>query len=200
MPRIVLAIVALIAGAACLCAGRAAAQPPTPPATQPQAQAPAGHGRVSDLIVKDVKEVPGFLFGSARTTLTTMPQVLGRTFSPIPAKARENHVALSGPAIFVYHGCTGDPVQPFSLDTGFVVEPGTPDLGELKVKKLPAFRAATAYYTGPVAGLGEAFGKLFAQLGAAGYTPTDETREIYYLWEGPESPNNVVELQVGIGP
>ncbi len=200
MSRFILVLAASLLGAAWLGAGDALAAPPMPPATQPQARAPAGHGRVSDLIVKDVKEVPGYLCGSARTTLTTMPQVLERNFLPIPAKARENHLALSGPALFVYHGCTGDPDQPFALDTGFIVEPDTKDLGDLKVKKLPAFRAATAYYTGPVTGLGEAFGKLFAQLGAAGYTPTDETREVYLWWEGPESPNNVVELQVGIGP
>jgi effector-binding domain-containing protein len=163
------------------------------PATQP-----AETWHLSGLVVKEVREVPGFLGDSTRTTLRTLPAALGQVFQPIMAKAKESHVEGMGPAIFVYRGATGDPDQEFVLETGFAVPADTKDAGDLKVKKLPAILAATAYYTGPVAHMGEACGQLYAQIAAGGYTPTQQMREVYLWWEGPDSPNNVVELQVEI--
>jgi hypothetical protein len=43
-----------------------------------------------------------------------------------------------------------------------------------------------------------AYEKLGPSVTAAGHTPTGETRELYLYWEKPESPNNVIQLQMGI--
>lgn len=54
---------------------------------------------------------------------------------------------------------------------------------------------ATAYYTGSVKHMGQAAGKLYEIMMANNLRPTNQYREIYLYWEGPESPNNVVEIQ-----
>jgi effector-binding domain-containing protein len=170
-------------------------------AADPPAQTqPADTWSLSDVVLKDVREVPGFLAGSTRTTLGGIQQALGKIFQPLIAQIKRAHVDGAGQAIFVYRGASGAPDQEFTLTTGFIVPPDTKDLGQYKVQKLPAIRAATAYYTGSVAHMGEACGRLYGQVVAGGYTPTDQMREIYLWWEGPDSPNNVVELQVGVRP
>jgi effector-binding domain-containing protein len=152
---------------------------------------------LSPLLVKDVKEVPGYLHGSAETTLADIAKTLDKIFMPLMDKAQKAGL-LGGPPIFVYHGATGDPTAKFTLDTGFAVPADTKPLGEFKVNKLPGYRAATAYFTGPLSSLGAAYTQFFPELMKAGYTPTGDMREVYLFWEGPDSANNVVEIQVGI--
>jgi effector-binding domain-containing protein len=126
-----------------------------------------------------------------------MAKTLDKTFMPLMEKAKAAGL-LGGPPIFVYHGATGDPTAKFTLDTGLTVPADTKALGEFKVKKLPALHAATAYFTGPLASLGAAYAQFFPQLMQAGHIPTGDMREVYLFWEGPESANNVVEIQIGI--
>jgi hypothetical protein len=49
-----------------------------------------------------------------------------------------------------------------------------------------------------VAHLKEAFGKLYGEVGARGLVPTADCREIYLYWEGPDSTNNVIQLQAQV--
>jgi hypothetical protein len=46
--------------------------------------------------------------------------------------------------------------------------------------------------------LPKAYDKLIPEMIAAGLIPSDETRESYEVWESPDSPNNVVQIEVGI--
>jgi hypothetical protein len=61
--------------------------------------------------------------------------------------------------------------------------------------KVPAPHCATLLYTGSVAGLGDAFGKLYGDIGRQGLEATDVCREVYLYWEGRESPNNIIQIQ-----
>ena len=213
MKRWMFAVPVLAAG---LCLVALAADPAKPapanPAT-PGAGANPGVGaipgaaasHVSELIVKDVKEVPVFVYGSAKTTQMKIRETLMETFGEaLFSKVKAAGVMPMGAPVFIYHGATGDPDQEFSLETGVPIEAAgaaalaKADLGKFKVRKLEAFHCASVYYTGPVSGLGQAFAKLYPDIAKSGYQPTDEMREVYLAWEGPDSPNNVIELQVGI--
>ena len=35
---------------------------------------------------------------------------------------------------------------------------------------------------------------------AAGWTPDAQTREVYHVWHGPDSPDDRIELQIGLAP
>ncbi len=52
--------------------------------------------------------------------------------------------------------------------------------------------------SGAPANIGAADGELFRQLSEAWLTRTDESREIYTPWEGPESVNNVIDPWIGV--
>ena len=73
---------------------------------------------------------------------------------------------------------------------------GTEAQGDFKVRRLEPFKCATVLYGGPISSIPKAYEKVFGGLGGA--TPTGETREYYFHFEGVESPNNVQLVAVGL--
>ena len=53
-------------------------------------------------------------------------------------------------------------------------------------------------YRGPMKLLPKAYARLIPEMIAAGLVPSVETRESYVVWESPDSPKNVVQIEVGI--
>jgi predicted transcriptional regulator YdeE len=150
-----------------------------------------------------IQRLPGptYLHAETETTLAKIGQVAGETIPALLKALAEGNVRLPGPMINVYRGATGEMDTPFKLCIGFAVAEGTKPVGVYKVKKLDDFRCATVLFSGPMAKIGEAYGKLFPALTAAGHTPTGETREYYLYWESDKSPNNILLIQAGIkGP
>jgi general secretion pathway protein G len=175
---------------------------PSPP-TQKERTAPAStvekkDYHLSTMIVKDIKTIEAFISGETETTLNEMMEALGKTFFPLMEKEGENGTVFSYPAIFVYHGASADPHKKVKLSTGFPVKPDAKAIGDFKVKKLEGYRCASVYFTGSLMHIGDAYGELMAQVAKAGHKPTGQTRELYLFWDGDDSPNTVVEIQVGI--
>ena len=73
-----------------------------------------------------------------------------------------------------------------------------PAVEGFKIVKLDAFKCATILFTGPLSQIKDAYCKLFDCLGAAGLKFKGGFREVYLYWEGPESLNNVVQIQAAI--
>ena len=93
-------------------------------------------------------------------------------------------------------GATQDPNKKFKLQVSFAVLEGTEAQGDFKVRRLEPFKCATVLYGGPISSIPRAYEKVFGGLGGA--TPTGETREYYFHFEGVESPNNVQLVAVGL--
>ena len=159
---------------------------------------PAGS---SDFVVSDmrVQTIPAFryLYQSSRTTLADISAVATRTVGDMQAAIQDGKFHPNGPLVFVYHDMM-DPSQPFNLDIGFVVPEGTSAFGSSKLQKTGSFKCATVLFSGSLEHLSAAYGKVMGGVGHAGLKPTGTTREVYLYWEGPQSPNNVVQIQVGI--
>lgn len=176
---------------------------PSPPAKdKAPAVAPAKVEKkayhLSTMIVKDVKAMEAFIAGEAETTRNDMMDALGKTFMPLMEKEGENGTVFDYPAIFIYQGASAEPDAKFKLSTGYPVKPGAKAIGEFKVKKVEGFRCASFYFTGSLTHFGDAYAELFAQVIKAGHKPTGQTRELYLFWDGEDSVNTVVEIQVGI--
>lgn len=176
-------------------AQNAAATSTAPPATGPTSQ-PVFH--LSQLIIKDIPPIPHFLQASTTATTATIAEATNRTFYPLMEAAKTRNIPLEGPATFIFHSITSDPNEPFQMDVGFAVTPDTQPFGEFQVVSLEAFHCATFYYTGPAAGMHLAYPQAFAQLSAAGLAPSGVIREVALYWEDEPSPNNVVEIQIGL--
>lgn len=170
--------------------GASAADKPEKPAAKPPADYVIG-----ELHVETLKDCT-YLYISTETSFAEIAKSIPENLGVLTKAAGAAGIHFTGPAIFIYHDAK--PEGKFQLELGFPVSPETKPPGDLKVRNLAAFHCATLLYNGATAHIGEAYSKLFEQLVAAGYVPTEESREMTLYWEGPDSPNNVIQLMVGV--
>ena len=166
---------------------------PRPPAAPPPA--PAEYV-VGPMHVQTLPPIT-YLYGTARTTFADIDQPVNRFLPALQKSADDGQIKLAGPPLFIYHDVR-EPNQPFTLDVGFPVAPDTRPPAQFQLRQTREFRCATRLFTGPMSRIDRAYEKLGPGVTAAGYAPTGETRELYLYWEKPESPNNVIQLQMGI--
>ncbi|MEO1236009.1 MAG: GyrI-like domain-containing protein [Planctomycetota bacterium] len=140
--------------------------------------------------------VQRLLHGRAEATFADFPIALGQAFGPVNRAIAEHGIQTTGPAIFIYEGTTSDPQAPFTLTTGFPTAEGTEAPAGLALRTLPAVRVVSAYYTGSLRDIGEAWRIFNEQVADAGYPTGGTAYELYLYWEGDDSDNNVVELQL----
>jgi len=148
-----------------------------------------------------VQSVPakGYLQGGIETDFKNMGEPVGKTLTDLMEAAKEEKVGLHGPVVHFYYGAPHrDPAKRFKMETGFFVPEDAPGVAKFKRRKLPAFKCATILYIGPAPQIGEAWQQLYRSVRDQGLTPTDEERELYLYWEGVDSPNNIVQVQLGV--
>ena len=153
---------------------------------------------LSEPIVKDVAEVPAFLSGSTRTTLNEIKPAVEELMGPLIEAVQNGDATFMGAPIFIYQGATGQPDVPFDMTIGFPATDADVAVPGYANKPLAPFRCVSFYYTGPMEGLPAAYGKLMPQVFQAGHMPSGVSRELYLFWETEDSPNNIVEIQIGI--
>lgn len=136
-----------------------------------------------------------YFYVSVETNLAGLPEQIKKL---LPGVARAAEGQISGPPLLVYHGVTGDPDKKFQLEIGFPVKEGTQGADNYKVKKLEEFRCVSLLYTGPTAEISRAYEALRRPAAQGGHAATDESRQMMLYWEGEESPNNVIQIMVGI--
>ncbi|HEV8291191.1 MAG TPA: hypothetical protein VGP94_04690, partial [Tepidisphaeraceae bacterium] len=90
------------------------------------------------------------------------------------------------------------PEKPFKVQIGLKAEGDAGASGDVKVRKTEEFRAATVIFTGPPSGMGECYQKLMPAIRQMGLELSGEDREFTFYWEGFDSPNNIVLVQVGV--
>jgi effector-binding domain-containing protein len=138
------------------------------------------------------------LFASRETTFDKLLDTINDILPKLMAACRENKTPVAGSVIFIYHGVNPTDNKPFTLDIGIVVEPEAKAAGDFKIRKLERFKCDTILLSGPVSAMSQAYEKLMPAVMAKKHEPVGEVREAYLYWEGPESPNNVVQIQIGI--
>ena len=112
--------------------------------------------------------------------------------------ATEARLGQGGPVMFTYFNFQGDPNQTFTAEIGLpIAKEGAPKTEGLYVRKAPKSKCASAIFQGPLPKLGEAW-QSFAAGAAAKGELTGESRELYLYFEAFDSPNNIVELQMGL--
>jgi effector-binding domain-containing protein len=174
------------------------------PKTQPEGARPTSRpGPPAPYLIgaMHVQTLPSihYFFASEQTTIAQVARVAPRILTELARAHREGKIRRLGPELFVFHGIDpADLSKPFTLDIGVPVEEGTPTFGDFHVRRTEVFHCATVLYTGPIAEIGNAYEKLGPAIRAAGLAPTGQSREAYLYWEGPDSANNVVQIQMEI--
>ena len=139
-----------------------------------------------------------YYYTSAQTTYDKGGMVAGQLTGEVKSAMANSRTEPVGGPIFVYKDSGIDPAKPFTLQVGFPVANGTEPVGTFQVGQLDSVRALTALYSGPVSKIGQAYARSFARLKELGEQPSGERRERFFYWEGPESPNNVIQIEIGL--
>lgn len=154
--------------------------------------------KIGELIVQTIP-AKHYVCGSSETDFKSMREPVVKTLTALGDGAKEKKLGLHGPVLHFYYGAPHrSPDKAFKMETGFFVPEGTKAVDNFKVRELPQFKCASILYVGPGPRIGDAWQALYRSLGAKGLTPTDEERELYLYWEGVDSPNNIVQVQVGV--
>jgi effector-binding domain-containing protein len=170
--------------------GAIGAQAPT---TAPQANV--------DLTPTRFQQIRGadfYLHGSTQTTLANIRPSISGMIGELVDAANSGKIQATGPMVAVYTGLSMDMTKPFQAEVGFPVRAGTATWGIYQLRPLQPLRAATTIYRGSLSNEGQAYQKLYNDIFAAGFLPGTEAREMYLYWDGVDSTNNIVLIQVEI--
>jgi hypothetical protein len=141
-----------------------------------------------------------YVFAKIETDFASMGPPIVQALRGIDAAAREQKLSLWGPTMHYYYKAPHrSPSEPFTMETGQFVPDDVKAIGKYEVRELPEFKCASLLYVGTIGpSIGDAWQALYRGVRAKGLKPTDEERELYLYWEGVDSPNNVVQVQVGV--
>jgi hypothetical protein len=127
-----------------------------------------------------------------RLCLETVGMHAEQAYAELRAEAHSRGLTVNGSPIFAAQGLPQDAHTLFDLD--FCL-PATG--GDLPL--LPGLRCVRRIYEGPLAGLFTGgYQPLLQAIAQAGLRTSGESREVYHAWHGPESPDNRIEIQIGI--
>jgi effector-binding domain-containing protein len=141
-----------------------------------------------------------YAYVATETTFDKLGESIGAAMGDIQKAAADGKIKVAGSFVIVYPESSSHlkPDKPFKVQIGFLIEEGGTAAGEVKVRKTEPFKAATLLYTGSPADMGQCYPKLFGAIREMGLEPSGEEREFTTYWEGMESQNNVVLVQVGV--
>lgn len=134
--------------------------------------------------------------------ILTIPEVATFSAQSLPAleaDATAQELTFTGPWIFVSHNLPQDATTTFELQLCRSIAAPDAYAGDFEVLTLPEMPAGTLRYEGPLAGIfTEGYTPLLESLMTDAIPLSGEIREVYHQWTDPASPENAVEIQVGI--
>jgi len=152
---------------------------------------------LTEVRVKETAERQ-YLCAKKELKLAEMHEFAPATLQQLMEKATELKLMQGGPVLFTYFNFRGDPDQKFTLEIGVPIFANEgASTGAFYVRKVPKFKCAAAVFQGSLSQIGETWHKFVASAMTKG-EPMDESRELYLYWEGHDSPNNIIELELGL--
>jgi effector-binding domain-containing protein len=148
-----------------------------------------------------VKQVAARTFLCTKETLKIedVPAFIRRTITPLVEASTDLKIGNAGPPLMSYLGYRGDASQPFTAELAIPARAAAENYkGPFYFRSAGPFKCASVIYQGPVTKVGEAWMALVTQATEAGLKPKGDSREVYLWWEGEDSQNNVIELQLGL--
>jgi effector-binding domain-containing protein len=130
--------------------------------------------------------------------LAEMPDFAVASITELFQKATELKLGQGGPVMFTYYNFMGDPDQKFTAEIALPIhKKEVEQSGGPYLRETTKFKCASAIYQGPLNKIGDAWGAFVSGAMQKG-EPTGESRELFLYYESAESPNNIVELQMGL--
>jgi effector-binding domain-containing protein len=152
---------------------------------------------VSPMVVRTLKGCT-FFYRSVETDMQNSSAKIEAEMKALAGEMKSAGIMPTGAPIFVFHNPTDQAGKTFTVELGFPVSADAKDIGASKVRKLEPLEAATVMFSGPPSELRQAYVQLYQQIGQAGLEPGTELRQYSLYWEGLDSSNNVMLIQVGV--
>ena len=157
----------------------------------------AGEGPITEVRVKEVGPRAYYSL-KKEVKLAEMHEFAVEAITELIKKATEQKLGQGGPIMFTYHNFTGDPEQKFTTEIGLpVFKKDVEKSAGPYIRETTKFKCASAIFQGPLSKLGEAWAAFVTAAMQKG-VPTGESRELYLYFENADSPNNIIELQMGL--
>ena len=141
-----------------------------------------------------------YAYVSGPTTIAKIQDAIALLMPKLDAAQDSGAIRPLGPVVFTYHNATMDPNTPITLDIGVIIKDTANKPAGIQFAKVGPLHCATLLFCGPIAGIGDAYQKLFTEIAKRGLKPTAITREVYLYWEGADSANNLVQIQADLQP
>jgi len=150
---------------------------------------------VTDVRIKEI-QARQYLCAKKQLKLAELPDFATKTIADLYQKAAELKLGQAGPVVITYHDFRGDPEQTFTAELAVpIFVENVKDVNPFYVRKDAKVKCASVIYQGPLSGMGEAWQNFVSKAMAKG-DATGDSREVFLYWEGHDSANNIIELQV----
>jgi DNA gyrase inhibitor GyrI len=146
---------------------------------------------LSPMRIADLKAMP-FLFKSLHGTY----QQIGPTAAELNKTIHAKNVAATGGLVMVFKNPSPDPTAQISMDIGVPVAEGTKAPDGYEVGTLESVHSATAVFTGNAKDLSSGIMQLITQIKKSGNDMVGPIRQRFLYWEGEDSENNVVLIEI----
>jgi hypothetical protein len=154
---------------------------------------------ISQMRVLNLPEITFFYVTSQPTAFENLDKVLDPLLGGLYEARQLALITEAGPDIVRYYKADGESSL-YIMEAGIPVKPGTQPAGAAQVKTLPPYPCAGVLLWGSlVAHIVQTYETLGQAMKKAGLQHTGEVREITYYFEGPDSPNNLMAITMGIG-
>jgi hypothetical protein len=170
-------------------------------ADEPKPAAAQGDDQSPQICQPRIRTYPAitYFFTSKETTFNQLQATIQELMPAVEKAIAESKAQIVGPPVLIYHHVVNDPAARFTLDVGFPVREVAKPSGNAQVKQLDQFRCVSELYVGPMSSIHQAYEKLAASA-PAGKQPlvAEESRQMMLYWEGSDSPNNVIQIMIGL--
>ncbi len=132
------------------------------------------------------------------TNLIKLKDAVGVMPAKLMDEIRSQGIEPTGPQIWHYQGCDGDPATEFLLKICFPVNKVGINNNEITFETLGEFKSLSAIHNGPWSEFQSVYENLIGELLCSGYEMNGLNREIYLHCDFENQNNCVTEIQIGI--
>ena len=135
-------------------------------------------------------------YETVHATMEECGEPIAKAFPELYAKLQAAHIAPKGSPIVIFKSLQNKGGTPVDIDVAVPLPANTVAPEGFQVRVLPSIPSVTAIIRGPFSSLKDAYLQFFSELAMTGKVPQGELRQRTLYYEGPNSPNNIVLVEM----
>lgn len=140
-----------------------------------------------------------YFYVEAKTTLNHVKECGEKQVQEVFEEAAKAGLEKTGPLEFIYFNASMDREREVTLQVALPVKEAKHTDQHFHYRKATNFPCLSYRHQGSIQQMDEVYDELFEHIWNQSIKVNNEIREVYHAWEGPESNNNLTEIQIGLG-